>query len=171
MDPSQEQKNKRSDAEDTMNWVMLIVQIYSTSVEVFLHRHFGERYLGLQAFSVLILVPIHAYFLQGADCTLLTWFIMAYLVACVLQRIGMVRRKWRGVIQPSRYNGYPWLLTPRCRIDEIFFKHWIEPLLVGVLGIALAPIDTALCSYLHCRSNRALSQRPDDEQAPRSATA
>ena len=147
MDPSQDQKNKRSDAEDTMNWVMLIVQIYSTSVEVFLHRHFGERYLGFQAFSVLILVPIHAYFLQGADCTLLTWFLLAYLMACVLQRIGMVRRKWRGVIQPSRYNGYPWLLTPRCRIDEIVFKHWIEPLLVGVLGIALAPMDTALCSY------------------------
>lgn len=148
MDPSQDQQPKRSESENTMNWVMLVMQMYSTSVEVFLHRHLGERYLGFQAFGVLILVPCHAYFLQGEDLTLLMWFLMAYLVACVLQRIGMVKRKWQGVIQPSRYNGFPWLLGPKSRIDEIVFKHWVEPLLVALLGIGLAAVDTALCSYL-----------------------
>ena len=57
MDNAQDSNAGASDARGTMNLAMLIIQAYATSVEVFLHRHLGERYLGLQAVGVLVLVP------------------------------------------------------------------------------------------------------------------
>lgn len=147
MDGPQDTNAGASDARGTMNLAMLLVQAYATSVEVFLHRHLGERYLGLQAVGVLVLVPFHAYLFQDYDSTGLMKFIVLYLLACMVQRVAMLWRRWKGVVQHSRYNGYPSILAGNTRIDEVFFKIWIEPPLVMGGGTVLMSIDPALGSY------------------------
>lgn len=148
MDQSQDTNSFASDSRGTMNLAMLVVQAYSTSVEVFLHRHLGERYLGFQAVGVLLLVPFHAYLMPECDPSRLMLFLMAYLAACLLQRMGMLWRRWRGMVQHSRYNGYPWMLTGNTRIEEVFFKIWVEPLMVIGSGMLLIAVDRVLGSYI-----------------------
>ena len=58
--PEQQQEKPIDMIQDTknaINWLMFFVQIYSTAIEVFLHRDMGHRYLGFQAVAVLIVVP------------------------------------------------------------------------------------------------------------------
>lgn len=148
MDQSSGQTPQSSDAEQTMNIVMLFIHTYSTSVEVFLHRHMGDRYLGFQAFGVLILVPFHAYFLHEYDTSLLFMFLPVYLFTCIIQRLVMLQLRSNGVVRHSRYNGFPILLTGNSKIPELFFKHWIEPFLVLGGALLILPADRALGSYL-----------------------
>ncbi len=135
-------------ARGTMNLTMLVIQAYATSVEVFLHRGFGERYLGSQAALVFLLVPFHSYLLRDYDPRQLFRFLGAYLIACVLQRIGIIRRRWKGVARHSFYSGFPILATGNTRFDESCFKIWIEPFLVMLGGAVFISQDRALGTFI-----------------------
>ena len=74
-------------------------------------------------------------------------FLVAYLAACLLQRMGMLLRRW-GAWFNTRGSGYPWLMVRETRIDEVFFKIWVEPLLVIIGGVLLIAVDRALGSYI-----------------------
>jgi len=72
-----------------------------------------------------------------------------YLVACVVQRLGMLWNHWRGMTVHSRYSGYPWLLESHVRMSETTFKTWIEPPFVALCawGMQLY-VDRLLETYL-----------------------
>lgn len=148
MDRPQDANPTGGDARGTMNLAMLVIQAYAISVEVFLHRGFGERYLGSQAALVFLLVPFHAYLLRDYDPSQLFRFLGAYLIACVLQRIGIIQRRWKGVIRHSFYSGFPILATGNTRFDEPCFKIWIEPFLVMLAGAVLIALDRALGTFI-----------------------
>jgi hypothetical protein len=43
----------------TMNGLGFVARSFATSVEVLFHKRVGDRYLGLQAAAVLLLIPIY----------------------------------------------------------------------------------------------------------------
>lgn len=132
-----------------LSWVVFIAGALATSVEVFLHRRFGERYLGFQAAVVLLIVPFYSLFWEGRDPTPLLQFLVAYVVMCALARIGIMARLRRGGAQEhSRYNGYPRLMAITRRISERTFKLVVEPLLVFFVGVFTMPTSEPLGSYL-----------------------
>ena len=131
-----------------MNLLMVLLHIYSTSIEVFLHRGMGERYLGPQAVFVLFLVPLHTGFMRTQDPSLTGLFLLAYLGACLGQRAVIFAQRRTGQVVHSRYNGYPWLLGSKSRIDELTWKGRVEPLLVILAGVLFAILDEAFGSYI-----------------------
>ncbi len=149
MSQSHDPQSPLDDTRRTMNLALLVIAAYATSLEVFLRRGIGSRYLGWQAVGVLILVPLHAYALPRHRADGLTLFLVAYLVACVVQRLGMLWNHWRGMTVHSRYSGYPWLLESHVRMSETTFKTWIEPPFVALCawGIQLY-VDRLLGTYL-----------------------
>ena len=137
-----------SDIQSSMNLLMVVLHIYSTSIEVFLHRGMGARYLGLQAVFVLFLVPLHTGFMRTKDPSLTGLFLLAYLGACLGQRAIMLARQRTGEVVHSRYNGYPWILGAKSRIDELTWKGRVEPLLVVLGGVLFACLDEGFGSFV-----------------------
>lgn len=137
-----------SDIQSSMNLLMVVLHIYSTSIEVFLHRGMGARYLGLQAVFVLFLVPLHTGFMRTKDPSLTGLFLLAYLGACLGQRAFILARNRTGQVVHSRYNGYPWLLGAKSRFDELNWKGRAEPLLILAGGLLFAVIDEGFGSYI-----------------------
>ena len=127
---------------------MVVLHIYSTSIEVFLHRGMGARYLGLQAVFVLFLVPLHTGFMRTKDPSLTGLFLLAYLGACLGQRVFILARHRTGQVVHSRYNGYSWLLGAKSRFDELNWKGRAEPLLVLAGGLLFAVLDEGFGSYI-----------------------
>ncbi len=144
----QQSEPEPSDIQSSMNLLMVLLHIYSTSIEVFLHRGMGARYLGLQSLFVLFLVPLHTGFMRTQDPSLTGLFLLAYLGACLGQRAVMLARHRTGEVVHSRYNGYPWLLGSKSRIDELTWKGRVEPLLVLAGGLLFAVLDEGFGSYI-----------------------
>ena len=90
-----------------LNIVLFIIRTWSTSIEVFLRRDFGDRYLGWQAMAVLILVPLYSLGWRDYDLQWLSWFIPAYLVRCLYVRVCAFTKRQRGEYWHSYYNGWP----------------------------------------------------------------
>lgn len=130
--------------------LMFVVQAWATSVEVFLHRGFGERYLGLQAGAVLLLVPLYCLAWPHYDLRPMMMFLLAYLVMYCTARSKAVLRRWRGEQFHSYYTGRPRLmrLLPRC--DEVAVKRFIEPLIVLGIGYLSAQGNRPFGTYLMC---------------------
>ena len=66
-------RNFFEDAKGLMSWMTLIVQTLATSVQPFLHCRFGERYFGMQALAVLILIPLYSLCWEGA--AMIAWHV------------------------------------------------------------------------------------------------
>ena len=146
---SHEQENQNgSDAGSGLNLLMFVVQSYAISVEVFLHRRLGERYLGIHALFALFLIPIHAVCWERHDPMWLTRFWFIYFLACIIQRIGILSRYVRGDVTHSRYTGWPWLLTGNRKWTELKFKLQFEPALVCLIGFAVFAANKPFGSYL-----------------------
>lgn len=129
---------------------MFLAQVGSVSVEVFLHRRFGERYCRLAAIAVFPLGVAYAWLWNSAgyDIEPLMMFFLAYLVGLVFSQIGVLLRLRRGDQEHSYYNGYPRLLPVRNAHRECRFKQWGEPLLVCMTGIVAYDFNRPLATYL-----------------------
>lgn len=136
------------DTKNAINWFFAGVNVYSTAIEVFLHRDMGHRYLGFQAVAVLLVVPLHTLFFQTHAPEDTAWFLLFYVLCCFAQRCRMWDRRKTGVVIHSQYNGYPWLRGQNSKISEAAFKTWVEPALVGGLGLMLRRADEANGSFL-----------------------
>ena len=69
-----EQSNKLNSARS------FVREAWAISVQVFTHRRFGERYLGLQAAVVILLVPVYCMLWQHADLRPMFLYLIAYLL-------------------------------------------------------------------------------------------
>jgi hypothetical protein len=126
-------------------------QAWANSVEVFLHRDFGHRYLGLPAASVVILLPVFMAAWPEHNLAPLAWYWVAYLAACLWARIGCTRRRMFGrVVLHSFYTGEPRLTSLRyfARLSERQVKQVVEPLLVMTLGCAAFNVNEPLGAWL-----------------------
>jgi hypothetical protein len=115
---------------------------------VFLRRDFGEHFLGIPGALVLLVVPLFAGCFPQHDLRPIMVFLAAYFAMCVVARIGILRRKWRGVHWHSQYSGTPRLLSLLPSVDEAIIKRWIEPPLVILSGLMIVSWNDPLGSLL-----------------------
>ena len=145
---SQQPENHDKPAGTGTNYLLLIIQAWAFSAEVFLHRGFGERYIGVQGGLVLLLAPFYAALWEGRDLRALVLFIPVYLLMCVAARLGVVARRRRGEFGHSYYSGWPRLMRFFPGHDEVKFKLNTEPILVVLFGCAVCLVDLPLGVYL-----------------------
>jgi hypothetical protein len=144
------QANRRSTmhGQQAANLLQFLVDAWATSAEVFLRREFGWNYIGAQAAAVVVLVPIFMMLWPGYDPRPLAWFLVAYLVMCVIARLQAGWRRMRGDANHSYYSGWPWLMGIFRRWSEVTVKRWVEPALVGILAALIGEHNAPLASYL-----------------------
>ena len=119
----------------TMNAIGWLIHTWATSVQVFLHKNVGDRFLGIHAAAVLLLVPVYGAFWQGYDLRPLMWFLPVYLGAVAVARLGIVRRRFNGTRIHSFYTGFPRCMKPRSKLSEAQFKRYVEPVLAASTGL------------------------------------
>jgi hypothetical protein len=127
---------------------LFICRVLAVSVEVFLHKGMGERYLGLQAAAVLLLVPVYSLFWPGYDLRPLMLFLPAYLVMCFVARAGIAARLKRGEHCHSHYTGWPHGIKPGTKCSELTAKRVVEPAIVMMAGFLLRQFNPPLGTYL-----------------------
>jgi hypothetical protein len=127
---------------------LFLVYVWAVAVEVFLHRRFGERYLGGQAAAVLLLIPLYCLGWQGYNLQPMFQLWVAYLLMCLLHRVDGLVARWRGERGHSYYTGWPhaiWLLR---WMNEVTIKRLIEPLLLLGGGYLLRQENAPLGTFL-----------------------
>lgn len=127
---------------------LFLCRCLAVSLEVFLHTGIGERYLGMQAFAVLVLVPVYMLFWPGYDLRPMTAFWWAYFVMCGFVRLGAAVRRKRGEHGHSRYTGWPRGMTERAKLSELTVKRMFEPMYVLVCGYFIRQVNPPLGTYL-----------------------
>jgi hypothetical protein len=146
----QQQPNQQGDmfedAQLGVNILMFVVQAWATSLEVFIRRDIGCRYLGWNAVSVLILVPIYSMYWEHFDISPMFWFLLAFLLMCGVARTSNLRQGNRG--RHSYYNGYPRMVKANAVINEVRFKRFNEPFVIGMLGACLTQFNQPLGWYI-----------------------
>lgn len=127
---------------------LFLCRTLAVSLEVFLHSGIGDRYLGLQALAVLVVVPLYMLFWPGYDLRPMTLFWWAYIVMCGIGRLGTIGKRLRGEHGHSRYTGWPRGMTGRGQWSEITVKRIVEPVFVFVWGCIIRQLNPPLGTYL-----------------------
>ncbi len=129
-------------------WLGFIVKSLAVTVEVFLHRRFGERYIGLQGLAGIGLILLFCTFFPTDDVRPLVGFLGLYLVMCFVARTGVLWRRLRRDDEHSRYTGRPRLLAVFCNCKELTIKRFWEPALVALGGRVIVSMNAPLGYYL-----------------------
>ncbi|MFO0942068.1 MAG: hypothetical protein U0930_15120 [Pirellulales bacterium] len=147
------QTTRQSDSNEGMQGfglLLFVLRIWATSVEVFLHRDMGSRYLGFNAVGVFFLVPIYWSFKwphHNVEPMLL--FLLAYLAMVLVTRASVLRRAVSGEICHSFYNGFPRLLAQNAtEREEAVAKRYAEPITLIGFGYLTATLCEPLGWYV-----------------------
>jgi hypothetical protein len=117
------------------------------TVEVFLHRGFGSRYVGYGLVGTVVIF-VFSLFFAGQDIRPLFCFLVAYGVLWLIATAGTLIRRWRGkAMVHSRYTGFPFLcrLLPNWKEENV--KH-LEALAMILLGYGIHHLNRPLGDYL-----------------------
>lgn len=147
MNPNSQNGPELTDNQKSMNLFVTICHIYSTSVEVFMRRGFGERYLGAQALFALFLIPLHMSFMQTEDPILIGATMLGYVGACIGHRGVTQARRRIGEIEHTYYDGWPIALGKKTTINEQDWKAWGDPIIIVLVGIFFAFADRGFGSF------------------------
>lgn len=144
----QQESDQSSSTQNNAGLVLFLVNTWATSIEVFIRANFGERYLGLQAAAVFLLVPIYCGVKQATDYGMMSLYLFIYLFLCFVHRQTIRRRRRRGLSCHSYYDGTPalWKLCPWC--SELTVKRYAEPAVVITSGLLLIPASEPVGMYL-----------------------
>jgi hypothetical protein len=129
-----------------------IARAIALTVEVFLHRGFGSRYVGCGLLGTVIIF-VFAQFFPAEDPRPILCFLIAYGVLWLVATVGVLIRYWRGNDRVhSRYNGRPflWHLLPNWKEQSV--KH-LEALMVILLGYGVHFLNCPLGDYLMCAAS------------------
>jgi len=126
---------------------LLLARALACSLEVYLHRNFGERYLGAQALLAMLIMFVFPAFMPGEDPTAMMVFLGLYLVGLGVASAGIAARRKRGELGPHTfYTGTPCIGGRH--ISETTMKGAIEPMLAILGGAFLFELDSVLGAYL-----------------------
>jgi hypothetical protein len=117
------------------------------TVEVFLHRGFGSRYVDCGFMGIIVIFFFAQWFPDQNPCFLYCYMI-AYAVLWIIAGIGAIKRWWRGKCNVhSRYSGHPylWSLLPGWKEENV--KH-LEALAVILFGYGVHYLNRPLGDYL-----------------------
>jgi len=83
-----QQRSPRQEMRGIANLLMFVARVASVTVEVFLHRQFGPRYIGGQAAAGLLVVPVFGALLYPHhDQRPLLVFVGLFLLGCASARV------------------------------------------------------------------------------------
>jgi len=118
------------------------------SVEVFLHNHFGRRYVGCGALGVFVII-FFGFLFPGQDVRGLFAFLLVYIVFWLMACLEVLIRCWRGKdATHSHYNGYPYLFRKVLRgWNEINVKY-AESVVLILFGCFACPLSFPFGVYL-----------------------
>jgi hypothetical protein len=124
-----------------------IVRGISVTVEVFLHRRFGVRYIPICAPFGMMAMMLSVVFIPTEKLGPFVLFMGAFLACSLLAMIGAWVRFRQGDNEHSLYNGFPRCL-PRTRGHrEYKVKQFFEPMLVLFLGYIVLDWSASLGVY------------------------
>jgi hypothetical protein len=114
----------------------------ANTVEVFLHKRMGHRYLGIHSLVPLLIMFVYAGYWasEGYDVAPISAFIFIYAVALTFAMAGCAYRRFRGGGEHSRYNGLPRFFKPNSTKKEMRIKEVYEPLMAIAGGLFLADL-------------------------------
>ena len=113
----------------------LLCNAHRVCITVFIRRSFGTSAFEWHAVVALIIHWTVADLYPGFGLFFLFW-----LAALICQRIQSYRLRWMGILQHSRYQGYPWLAMHMPFIKSEHQARRFEPLLCLLLGVLVATI-------------------------------
>jgi hypothetical protein len=140
-DPSgQQQPNEKKG--DSLSAMYALCVIHSNCILVFLRTGFGKEALGMAGLLSLVLL----FLCLGGDPRMI-WWIAAYLVAIIVQRVITFRATRKGAVIHSMYSGTPWLAkTPLARSEH--GAMFVEALLCFVLGALFQSISPFIGKFM-----------------------
>jgi hypothetical protein len=145
----QQQPGMFQQAKWAFGWLLFICNSLAVSVEVFLHKGVGSRYIGLQGLAAAAMIFFWGGFWPGQDISPVLIYLALYLLFCFAQRMDALKRLRQGGGQEhSRYTGRPILMRFTGRINEITIKRIVEPALVFLIGILICSANEPLGKYL-----------------------
>lgn len=130
--------------------LFIALEGYALSIEVFLHKRIGGRYVGMQIVPAAAVMACAAIWWaqHGEDPRPLIWFLVTFIGLAVFARAAAYSRAMRGDQTHSRYTGTPWLIKPTARLSEVTIKKFIEPALVGTAAWYFWELNPPLASHL-----------------------
>lgn len=123
----------------------------AATVEVFLHksRSMGERYLGLQAGAAVLCIFFFTAFWRGQNVVPVFGFLIAYVSALAIARLGVLARVRSGGQQVhTLYTGAPRIMRITGSLSEETVKRIVEPMLIFVIGALTLAANQPLGAYL-----------------------
>jgi hypothetical protein len=154
MQPEPQQYPSRAhDAKVGIHWVIVLMNVWAMSLEVFTRSRFGTNYVGLRTALVYPLVLVFACCFPELDPTGLLVFLLAFLFRSGWLQWAARIREWRGrEIVHSWYGGRPLLLRWMRRTDERTIKRFYEPCLCIFVGLLLMAVSPSLGVYVFLAS-------------------
>lgn len=145
------QRSALDDYKTATNLFTNLAGVFAVTIEVFMHRYMGHRYLGGKGLAALIVIPMF-----GAFCfphhsqTGLLLFLGLYVIAALKVQGESKRLRAKGVVVHSRYNGWPKKLKIGASAEqEQRMKSFNEPLVAATLGaLTYWAFDQPLGAYL-----------------------
>ncbi len=144
------------DARPLVALVEIVARMFSVTVEVFLRRNFGERYLsgpvlvgGALAVQLVTASLAGQPLLEPRGASLgAMLFLWAYASLCVGHKLVIWRRDRTGERWHSLSDGTSRRLFDHVPIAPRVVQLYVEPALVAVFGLALLFADRVLGAYL-----------------------
>lgn len=154
-----QQQNGASYYASSKALVIIIMEFFSRSVEVFIRKDFGVRYFdllgatgaGLTLFVVLMIAASQLKENMQVGNAILGLYLLAYVITALVH-IHLAKRRKRVI--HSWYSGepllYSWILKDIAwpRIEEHHTKLYAEPILVFFLAMPIAVISPQLSIWL-----------------------
>jgi hypothetical protein len=149
MNQQQQQPGMFQQAKSAFGWLLFICNSLAVSVEVFLHKGVGSRYIGLQGLAAVAMIFFWGGFWPDHDVIPMLTYLLFYLLFCFAQRMDSLKRARQGGEQEhSRYTGRPLLMRFTGRMNEIAVKRIVEPVFVFLVGVFICSANEPLGKYL-----------------------
>jgi hypothetical protein len=132
-----QQPNERFTNKDSFNVLCLVMASHATSITVFTHTGFGTNALGKRGLAALVLLVMVAAF---AGSSFMGWYILAFLVASLVQRIATAKMSRAGQRPHSLSDGRPFLIR---LVRNERTARTLEAFLCAVAGVGIAVMGGA----------------------------
>jgi hypothetical protein len=148
--PTREKPSTLQSLRGSANLVLWVIRVWALSLEMFLHRNLGVRYMGFQAGLALLLMSLYSVFWPGYDLRAFSWFMFLYLAMWIKARFENAAARRRGEVYHSRYTGWPSVVGPKAKFSEITAKRYVEPGFILAFGLMLRELlgEQPLGTYL-----------------------
>lgn len=145
----QQQPGRLQQAKSAFGWLLFISKTFAISVEVFLHKGIGSRYIGIQGLGAAAIIFFWGGFWPEHDVRPMLVYLLFYFAFCFAHRMDALMRMRRGGEQGhSYYTGWPILMRFNKRANEITVKRIVEPMFVFVVGVFMCDVSEPLGTYL-----------------------